>query len=87
MLNTLMLLIGISGVAAIGLNFVLEATNRLDKQHHIFALLYFYGSLTLCIYSIYTKVWLFVILNGFLTIAGIWGIWKVYQKKKNKNSK
>lgn len=82
MLENIMLLIGISGVLAIALNFILEATNKLDKKHHTFAILNLYGSFALFLYSYYTKVWLFVILNGFLIIVGIYGLIKVYKKSK-----
>lgn len=79
-----MLVIGISGVFVVALNFILEATNRLSKDHHAFALLNVYGSLALFMYSLYEKVWLFVILNGFLIAVGIYGAIQVFIKKKKK---
>ncbi len=80
--NYLILLIGISGVIVIALNFYLEATNKLSKNHKSFAWLNLYGSLALLIYSFFNKVWLFVFLNGFLVIVGIYGLEKVYMKLK-----
>lgn len=85
MLDFLFLSIGITGVFTIALNFILEITNKLKKDHHIFAFLYFYGSAALFSYSIYEKIWLFIILNGFLTIVGIYGIYKVYNKNTYSN--
>lgn len=77
----LVLTIGISGVLAIALNFILEVTNKLGKNHHTFALLNFYGSFALFLYSLYNSVWLFVVLNGFLIFVGIYGIYEAYKKK------
>ena len=87
MLNLIMLIIGISGVIAIALNFILEATNKLDKEHHIFATLNLYSSIALFLYSLYYKVFLFMILNGFLTIVGLYGLNEVYKKKYQKKDK
>lgn len=82
MLDTLMLLIGISGVLCVAMNFILESTNKLPKDHHLFAILNLYGSFALFIYSVYNKVWLFVILNSFLILVGIYGLYKVFEKNK-----
>ncbi len=79
-LSTLFLIIGITGVIAIAINFILEASNKLDKEHHIFAFLYTYGSAALLAYSAYNSVWLFVVLNGFLVLVGLYGIYKVYKR-------
>lgn len=76
-----MLLLGISGVIAIAVNFLLEAFDKLGKNHHMFAFINLYGSGTLLIYSWYNSVWLFVALNGFLVLTGTYGLWKVYSKK------
>jgi hypothetical protein len=78
-IDTIMLLFGISGVIAIALNFILEATNKLKKDHHNFALLNIYGSTVLFAYSWYQSVWLFVVLNGFLMLIGFYGLWKVFK--------
>lgn len=80
MIETILLIIGISGVIAIAINFILEATNKLGKDHHLFAILNIYGSAALFIYSYYNKVWLFVGLNGFLILVGIYGLIQVYKK-------
>lgn len=82
MLDMLMLLIGISGVISIALNFIFEITNKYPKDHHAFALLNLYGSLALFIYALYGKVWLFVILNSFLILVGIYGLYNVFSKHK-----
>ena len=76
------LILGISGVMTIGINFILEISNRLDKKHIKFAWFNLYGSFALFSYSLYYNVWLFVILNGFLTIVGIYGLFKVYMRRK-----
>lgn len=80
MLDNIMLAIGISGVIAIATNFVLEATDKLGKNHHSFAIINFYGSSALFAYSLYNKIWLFVALNSFLVLIGIYGLFKVYKK-------
>lgn len=81
MLENIILIIGILGVLAIALNFILEATNKLGKDHHIFAILNLYGSSSLFLYSYFNQVWLFVALNGFLMIVGTYGLIKVYKNK------
>ncbi len=83
LLELFIFLIGVSGVIVIALNFYLEATNRLGKEHTVFAWLNLYGSTALLIYSFYNKVWLFVILNGFLVVVGLWGLEVVYKQKKS----
>lgn len=80
MIENLILLLGISGVIVIALNFILEATNKLGKNHHTFAYFNLYGSAALLVYSWYNLVWLFVALNGFLVITGLYGLSKVYKK-------
>ena len=78
--NLLVLFIGISGILAIGTNFLLEVTNKIEKNHHIFTLINLYGSVALCVYSFYNKVWLFVILNGFLILISVYGIYLAFKK-------
>ncbi len=80
-LDIIITILGISGVLAIALNFILEISNKLDKDHHFFALINLYGSIMLGLYSLYFKVWLFVVLNAFLVFVGIYGLYKVYFKK------
>lgn len=84
MIGYIFLLIGISGVIAIALNFILEATNKLGKDHHSFAIINLYGSTALFAYSYYEGIWLFVALNGFLILVGISGLISVF-KNKSKN--
>lgn len=81
MFDIIFLLIGISGVITIALQFILEATNKLGKNHHTFAILNLYGSSALFSYSLYSKVWLFVVLNAFLIIVGLYGVHQVFKKK------
>ncbi len=80
MLNYLITMIGVTGVIAIAANFILEATNKLEKNHHTFAWLNLFGSSALLIYSLYFYVWLFVALNTFLVVVGLIGLRKVYRK-------
>jgi len=80
MTDLIVLLIGISGVLVVGLNFILEATNKLAKDHHVFAYFNLYGAIALLLYSWYNEVWLFVVLNTFLSVVGIYGVYKVHNK-------
>lgn len=82
MLDYIILTIGITGVMAITLNFLLEASDNLSKDHKTFAWINFYGSIALLIYSWYNKVWLFLILNTITLLAGIYGLIIVYSQKK-----
>ncbi len=84
MLDNIILLIGITGVLAIASNFMLEVTNKLNKDHHLFAIINFYGSFALMTYSIYFKVWLFVVLNGFLVLVGLYGLNEAFKKRRRK---
>jgi len=81
MIETISLIIGITGVIAIAANFLLEALNKLGKDHKVFAWVNLYGSSALCFYSLVFKVWLFVGLNGFLILTGIYGLYEVYSKR------
>lgn len=78
MLDLLFLLLGISGVIAIALNFVLESADKLGKDHKTFAWINLYGCSALFAYSYYESVWLFVVLNAFLIAVGVYGLYKVY---------
>ena len=84
-LENIMLGVGISGVIAIAINFILEATNKLGKDHHAFAILNLYGSGSLFTYSFYNQVWLFVALNGFLIMVGTYGLYQVFSTKITSN--
>lgn len=74
------LIIGITGVIAIAANFLLEAMNKLGKDHKAFAWINLYGSSALLFNAYIGEVWLFVTLNAFLILTGIYGLWKVYKK-------
>ena len=78
-LDIIMLLFGISGVLAIAMQFLLESMNKLGKNHHTFAWINLYGSVALFSYSLYNSVWLFVVMNGFLILVGLYGLWKVFK--------
>lgn len=80
MIETISLIIGITGVIAIASNFLLEATNKLGKDHKTFAWINLYGSAALLFNAYIGKVWLFVVLNIFLIFTGIYGLYKVYKK-------
>ena len=84
MIETLALIIGITGIIAIGLNFLLEATNSLKEDHKAFGWINLYGSTALCIYAIISKAWLFAVLNGLLILIGIYGLTKIYSNTKIK---
>ena len=81
MFEILSLIIGITGIVAIGANFLLEATNSLGKDHKAFGWINLYGSVALCIYAINSKAWLFAFLNGMLILIGIYGLFKIYSEK------
>lgn len=81
MLEIIYLIIGITGIIAIGANFLLEATNSLGKDHKAFGWINLYGSCALCIYAISSKTWLFAFLNVMLILIGIYGLIKIYSKK------
>ena len=82
MFDLIVLIFGISGVVAVVTNFILEATDKLPKDHHLFAILNFYGAVALLVYSWYNQVWLFVVLNAFALLVGAYGLKVVYSKKK-----
>lgn len=77
MLDILLLVFGISGVLAIAFNFLLELFEKESKKN--FAWVNLYGCFALFSYSLYTQVWLFVVLNGFLILTGVFGLYKVYK--------
>ena len=86
MIENIILAIGISGVIAVGLQFFLEATNRLGKDHKAFAWINLYGCIALFINAFFSKVWLFAILNVLLISIGLYGLYIVYFKN-NKHKK
>jgi hypothetical protein len=78
----LVLIIGISGVITIATNYILEASKKLKEDRKMFSILNLYGSIALLIYSAYNLVYLFIILNTFLVLVGIYGIYIVYLKNR-----
>ena len=88
MIENIILIIGISGIIAVGLQFFLEATNRLGKDHKAFAWINLYGCTALFINAFFSKVWLFASLNVLLISIGLYGLYIVYFKnKKDKKSR
>jgi len=75
-----MLSFGVSGALAVGLNYLLEALNKLSKDHKLFSWINLYASVALFSYSWYWEVWLFVGLNLFLSLIGLFGLYEVYFK-------
>jgi lipid-A-disaccharide synthase-like uncharacterized protein len=74
--------IGISGVIFIASMFYLEITNKVSKDHKTFTYLNFLGNFCLFFYSFYFQVWLFVLLNGFLLLESLYGMYFVHKKKR-----
>ena len=77
-LNFVVLLVGISGAFAVGLNYILESLNKLDKDHKTFGWINLYASSALLWNAWYNSVWVFVGLNIFLILIGMFGLYKVY---------
>lgn len=73
-------ILGIAGLLLVGGSVLLEELNKLDKNHHTFAIMNVTGSILLFINAIYFKVTLFAVLNGFLILVGSYGMYKVYKK-------
>ncbi len=64
--------LGILGVIMLGVDILLEVLNKLNRNHKTFTKIYVIANLLLFIYSLYFKIWLFVVLNGFLLGIGIY---------------
>lgn len=77
-------LLGIIGVSIIAVNFVLEASDKLAKDHHWFVVLNLISSLFLATYSYLENVTLFIILNSMLVLISIYQL-IVIKIKKRKN--
>ena len=75
-----MLVFGVSGALAIGINYVLESMNKYAKNHKTYSWVNLYSAVALFFYSWYGEVWLFVWLNLFLVIVGTFGLYEVYFK-------
>lgn len=79
--DSLFLSIGILGVITIALAFYFEATNKFSKDHKAFSWFNLFGNFCLFLYALFNQVWLFVFLDLFLIIVGMYGLHKVYGKK------
>lgn len=77
--------IGVAGVILLGLNFVLEASDKLGRNHYTFILMYLTASALLLIYSALEFIPLFIILNAMLVLISIFQLIKTY--KRNQTSK
>jgi len=84
--NSLFLSIGILGVVVIALAFYLEATNKLSKDHKAFSWYNLFGNFCLFLYALFNQVWLFVFLDLFLIIVGMFGLYGVYKKRYRNSS-
>lgn len=68
--------LGILGVALLGLDVLLESTNKLGGDHKLFTKIYVIANFLLFVYSLYSRFWLFVVLNGILLIVGIYAFYR-----------
>ena len=73
--------LGILGVILLGLDILLEVLNKLKKDHKAFTSIYVIANLLLFVYSLYFKIWLFVVLNGFLLGVGIYSYYVSHFRK------
>lgn len=78
----LMTAIGILGVMILGVNFVLEASDKLGKNHYTFIILHLFASCCLLAYSVFEKIPLFIVLNSMLILVGLFQFVKTYKKNK-----
>lgn len=74
--------IGILGVIILGTNFVLEASDKLGKDHYTFVILHIIASCCLLIYSVFEKITLFIVLNSMLILVGLIQFVKTHKKIK-----
>ncbi|MGM5482259.1 MAG: hypothetical protein ACQESF_02245 [Nanobdellota archaeon] len=74
--------IGVAGVVLLGVNFILEASDKLARDHYSFILLYMAASLLLFIYSAIEGITLFIILNFMLVLISMFQLIKTYHKSK-----
>ncbi|MFW6383150.1 MAG: hypothetical protein ACOCZQ_00745 [Nanoarchaeota archaeon] len=72
--------IGVLGVVLLGINFVLEASDKLGRDHYTFILLYLTASLCLLIYSVLEQITLFIVLNAMLVLVSIIQLIKNYKR-------
>ena len=71
--------IGVAGVVLLGLNFVLEASDKLGRDHYTFILMYLTASALLLTYSILEYIPLFIVLNAMLVLVSIYQLIKNYK--------
>ncbi len=71
--------IGVAGVIILGVNFVLEASDKLGKDHYTFVVLHLIASVLLLIYSSLEKIPLFIILNSMLILVGLLQLVKTHK--------
>ena len=81
-LDAVMTGIGIFGIALLGLDVLLESTNKLDKDHKLFTKIYVIANFLLLLYSAYFQIWLFVVLNGILLGIGVYAFYRSHFGKK-----
>ncbi len=79
MIDILFLSIGILGFILLALVFILEIINKLDKDHHMFSILNLVACVCLFSYALYSKVWLFTALNGFLILTSFYGVFRAFK--------
>lgn len=71
--------IGVAGVLLLAINFVLEASDMLGRNHYTFILMYLTASLFLLIYSALEYIPLFIVLNAMLVLVSIVQLIKNYK--------
>lgn len=72
--------LGIIGVIMLGIDILLEVLDKIPKDHKLFSTIYVIANFLLFVYSWYFAVWLFVILNGFLLMVGIYTYYVSHRK-------
>jgi lipid-A-disaccharide synthase-like uncharacterized protein len=83
-MDTIVKLIGILGLIIIIITFILESSNKLSRNHKKYIILFSSGSLFLTVYSILTKEIIFLILNGFGVLIGIYELFIIKRHKQEK---
>ncbi len=73
--------IGVLGVLILALNFILEASDRLGKDHYSFVILHIIASACLLTYSALENIPLFIILNAMLILVGLAQLLKIRRTK------
>ena len=83
-MDFLVLLLGISGAFAVGINYILESLNKLSKDHKTFGWINLYASVALLYNAWYNNAFVFVGLNIFLMLIGLFGLYNVYFNSSKK---